>query len=441
MSSQQNEKDYWYVQGEAYDLKSFTSVHPGGKDQLLAVQGRDVTEMVYSMHSLASMDSVKAVMEKYRVNKTKAPDSELFAWKAGGFYDNLSKRVGSYIKSLGPKESHKANNLFWCIYALEVIIQIFMFYSWIAGGSYLAPFVAGMISMSIGFMLFHTAGHCGLSKDAKVNRFWYMLYANYILGFFSAIWDLHHNYAHHSYTNIYRKDPDISNSSTFIRKNKDQKFKPLHRFQFVTAYVVLVVIPNQWLGQILQYTLSCKRGKIFGLPMIHEREREMTSIWNYFLMIFGLGVILAYSHGILFALVSLYIYSSAVGISYWACVFPNHDTDMSEQSNVDDVKGTDWGVHQIRHSSNFKIPEFVSYLIGGMSYQIEHHLFPCVHPRHYPAISKIVQEECKKNDVKYHVHSSWLDALKGNFNHLKEMAMPKDLKDSSLLLAFKLPTF
>jgi len=69
-------------------------------------------------------------------------------------------------------------------------------------------------------MIFHTAGHCGISKNPLVNMFWFKLFANYILGFIDKIWDIHHNYAHHCYTNIHRRDPDVSNAIAIIRKNE-----------------------------------------------------------------------------------------------------------------------------------------------------------------------------------------------------------------------------
>jgi len=60
-----------------------------------------------------------------------------------------------------------------------------------------------------------------------------------------------------------------------------------------------------------------------------------------------------------------------------------------------------------------------------MNYQIEHHLFPTIHPRHYPKVSKIVEEECKLAGVPYHMHLSWLDALRGNYRHLINMSKPR----------------
>ena len=416
--------DYFYVHGQAYDLKSYADFHPGGKTQLLTLQGRDCTEMVYSMHALTSINKVKSILEKYKVQTPKNSLMDTFNWSENGLYGTLKQRAQEYFQGLNGKDTHKSNNMFWFITAIEIAVHLLLFYWWIAGGSYLCPLLAGLITCSLGLMVLHTAGHNAISKNPKVNTFWYKLYANYFFGFVSGLWNIHHNYGHHAYTNIHRKDPDVSNTLAVVRKSPHQAIKPQHKAQWYTAYLLLVFMPNQWVGQIIQYWFALKRGKIFGLPLLDKGEKNVAPFYGFFSVIFCLAAVVWFRHGLSFAIVSMYLYSFGVGFVYWACTFPNHDTDMSEQSSLDEVlsKDADWGEHQIRHSSDFWMPDFLSYFIGGMNYQIEHHLFPSVHPRHYPALSKIVKEECEKRKVPYHVHSSWFNALKGNFKHLYEMS-------------------
>jgi len=416
--------EYWYVHGDAYDLSSYAKVHPGGEYQLNVLRGRDCTEMVYSMHAMASLDKVKKILAKYKVENVKQKEEVApFIWGDEGLYSVLKTRVNEMFNG----KNHKSDFFFWFVSALEFLAQIALFYFWISGRSYLSPFITGLLTTSLGFMIFHTAGHNGISKNPKVNNFWYKLFADYILGFISDLWNIHHNYAHHCYTNIHRKDPDVSNALAVIRKNPYQTPKPIHKQQWYVAYILLVFMPNQWFGQVLQYLMSTMRGKIFGVPLIQKNERKLSPFVIFGAIGLALFALVAFKQGLGFAMISIYLYSCGVGFAYWACVFPNHDTDLSEQSNVDDVvkNGADWGEHQVRHSSNFWLPDIFSLMVGGMNYQIEHHLFPTINPRFYPKISKIVREECAKRKIPYHLHSSWFHALKGNFNHLWTMSKLK----------------
>lgn len=56
-------------------------------------------------------------------------------------------------------------------------------------------------------------------------------------------------------------------------------------------------------------------------------------------------LILYFKQGLAFTVITFYLYSSGAGFFYWACVFPNHDTDLSEQSSIEETKLSDWGEH------------------------------------------------------------------------------------------------
>jgi linoleoyl-CoA desaturase len=80
----------------------------------------------------------------------------------------------------------------------------------------------------------------------------------------------------------------------------------------------------------------------------------------------------------------------------------------------------EWMVHQMSVTSNFAPKSrFLFWYAGGLNYQIEHHLFQYINHTHYPAISRIVQEKCKKYGISYHVNDSFLSALKSHIRQLK----------------------
>ena len=81
-----------------------------------------------------------------------------------------------------------------------------------------------------------------------------------------------------------------------------------------------------------------------------------------------------------------------------------------------------WAALQVTTTKNFSTDSLLwTHLSGGLNYQIEHHLFPCVYHLHYPSIHPIVKETCKDFDVPYYSYPSFWDALKAHFVHLKKV--------------------
>jgi len=79
----------------------------------------------------------------------------------------------------------------------------------------------------------------------------------------------------------------------------------------------------------------------------------------------------------------------------------------------------EWAVHQLASTSNFGTSSKCLYwLLGGLNFQIEHHLFPRISHIHYPAISVFVRDICRNNGVKYHEHASMMDAIISHIGHL-----------------------
>jgi linoleoyl-CoA desaturase len=85
-----------------------------------------------------------------------------------------------------------------------------------------------------------------------------------------------------------------------------------------------------------------------------------------------------------------------------------------------------WAIHQMKTTSNFANGSRVfSWLIGGLNYQIEHHLFPHICHVHYPKISGIVKETAEKFNVPYLQHKSFAGALKSHFSLLHQLGTGK----------------
>jgi linoleoyl-CoA desaturase len=105
---------------------------------------------------------------------------------------------------------------------------------------------------------------------------------------------------------------------------------------------------------------------------------------------------------------------------------------------------TAWAVHQVETTVDFaRDSRLLSWLIGGLNFQIEHHLFPRICHLHYPAISKIVEETCREFGVGYVAHETLLGAISSHFRWLRGMGMAGLAPDDAALRSNerRLPSF
>jgi linoleoyl-CoA desaturase len=81
-----------------------------------------------------------------------------------------------------------------------------------------------------------------------------------------------------------------------------------------------------------------------------------------------------------------------------------------------------WAIHQVETTVDFaRRSRIQSWLLGGLNFQIEHHLFPRVCHVNYPAISKIVEQACRDFGVRHGEHLSFRAGLSSHFRWLRRM--------------------
>ena len=124
------------------------------------------------------------------------------------------------------------------------------------------------------------------------------------------------------------------------------------------------------------------------------------------------------------------------GLSLALIFQPAHVVEETEfpLPNADSSIENNWAIHQMRTTSNFADKSVLfSWLIGGLNYQIEHHLFPKVCHVHYKKISKIVKKTAADFNITYHQHKTFFGALKSHFTFLNQLGTGK--YDSNLAKA------
>lgn len=417
----------WIIHNKAYNLEPYMKNHPGGSHMLAIGRGRDCTELYESVHSMSDKH-LQAILQKYEVPLPEGYDALMeenakthqFSWDDASFYNSLNAKVRKYFQEKGYTH-HKATWTYWLWMWATIATWAFLFYNWVRTASPVLGGLTGLIAISWGFGLFHTASHAALSNRPWINKLWTNLWGNWHF-FYYILWQQHHVLGHHCYTGVHRRDPDLGNSVKMVRKHPMSRYNPTtHPHQGWSVFPLFLIFPNQWFGQGLLYLLAFRFEKLFGMKIYKQLE---DTDWRNLLMItipsaFIHFVLPIYLHGAAW-LPSLALYFIIGGSTYWAIVFPNHDTEPSNVNALSPSK--DWGVQQIQASASFHQPEWLAQFWGGMCYQIEHHLFPSIHPLFYPELAKIVQQHCREHNVVYPYHNSWSAALLSFAKHMQVMS-------------------
>ena len=66
----------------------------------------------------------------------------------------------------------------------------------------------------------------------------------------------------------------------------------------------------------------------------------------------------------------------------------------------------------------------LSWFLGGLNFQVEHHLFHRICHIHYPALSKLVESTCEEFGIRYAANKSFLAAVASHWRWLHRMGQP-----------------
>jgi linoleoyl-CoA desaturase len=86
---------------------------------------------------------------------------------------------------------------------------------------------------------------------------------------------------------------------------------------------------------------------------------------------------------------------------------------------------TGWAEHQVRATVDFAPSnQLLGWYVGGLNFQVEHHLFPDVCHVHYPALAEIVESACEAHGIPYHARRTLRDAIAAHHRFLRVMGRP-----------------
>ncbi len=293
--------------------------------------------------------------------------------------------------------------------------------------------VMGLGMAGLGLVTMHDANHGSFSKHGWVNT----LFSNslYLLGGFPPNWRYQHNTLHHGYTNIEGHDEDIAHGGV-LRFSPHKPLKKVHKYQYIYAWFFYGLMTFSWVT--IKDFKKLRDYKNAGA--ILNRSGNYKALFNkiliskviYYVVFLVLPIVfipLAW-YWVLAGFLIMHFTSGLIlgTIFQTAHVVPTSEYPVP---NINNEMDNNWAVHQLYTTSNFAPNSTIfSWLIGGLNYQVVHHLFPNISHVHYKSLAKIVEKTALKYQLPYHVNKTFFGAVYQHALMLKSLGMSINMKTS-----------
>lgn len=338
--------------------------------------------------------------------------------------------------------------------------------------------VMGFFAHLVGTCIQHDGNHGAFSKSPFINTLagWTMD----MIGASAFTWQFQHMLGHHPYTNLLdiheeelktkgidtplqnkdqESDPDVFSSFPLIRMHPVHEPTWINRYQhlyapILFAFMTLAKVFQQDVEVALSHRLyhidaKCRYGSIWNVIRFWGMKTlsmvYMIALPCYFhgvkrgLVLFTVGhltcgevlatmfIVNHVIEGVAFlqkdARTGMDVQSkptTAEGIS------PMTETQKSMGKDAPKIALNDWAAVQCQTSVNWSSGSwFWNHFSGGLSHQIEHHLFPSICHTNYVYIQDVVEKTCREFGVPYQSEPNLYVAYGKMLTHLKIMGRMK----------------
>ena len=280
----------------------------------------------------------------------------------------------------------------------------------------------GLAIAGIGMSVQHDGNHGATSKHAWVNRLFGC--GLDFMGVCSFIWRQKHNICHHTFTNIQGVDHDLDFGS-LARLSPEQPRRPWHRWQHLYLWFFYGFLLPKW---VFHDDFVVLRGRFIGGHALTPPSRAKLAAfagWKIFFVTWAI-VIPAFFHPLWQVLVFHLVACFALGATLGTVFQLAHCTRDAEFPAATAGRSMgEWTVHQLATTVDFgRSNPILTWFVGGLNFQVEHHLFPKVSHVHYPALSRIVERLAAKHGLQYRSQPSFFGAVIAHLAHLRDLGRP-----------------
>ena len=341
-----------------------------------------------------------------------------------GFREELIRRVDDHF-ARARVSPHADPRMVWKTAVLLL---------WFAGSYGLLVFAATawwqgiLLSLSlalsiagIGMGIQHDANHGAYSKSPALNHLLGMTLD--LMGASSYVWRWKHNVFHHTYTNLSGADDDVD-LGLLGRLAPAQQRRPLHRFQQFYLWPLYGFLNPKW--QLVDDFKSVARARIGGHHFPRPSGGDLVEFLATKAVFFGWALVIpAFFHRFWVVLAFYAVTWFTVGVVLSVVFQLAHcveEASFPRPPGASRLLPDAWAAHQVRTTVDFaRGSRLLTWYLGGLNHQIEHHLFPRVCHVHYPALSPIVERACLDFGLPYSVHETLSGAISSHFRWLRRM--------------------
>jgi linoleoyl-CoA desaturase len=357
---------------------------------------------------------------KIKFNKTKDPD----------FITELREEVNNYFTKNHISPHANAAMVLKTITILAITFGSYalILTNWFAPWQMLLlAIIMGLGVAGIGFSIQHDANHGAYSSNPTINKI-LGLTLN-LIGGNAFTWKVQHNILHHTYTNIYSLDEDLD-AGIIVRLSPNAPLRKFHKYQQYFAFAAYSLVTLSWF--LIKDFKKIKRYH----GGVNEGYQKPVPASEYVILILSKIIYIGYAIVIPLLVLNIHWWQFLIGflcmhfttgvvlsvVFQLAHVVEGPEQPMPDENGLIDNA---WAIHQMRTTANFaKNNKLLCWYVGGLNFQIEHHIFPKVCSIHYPKISPIVKSVALRHGVPYHEQKTLLDAIKSHYHFLKILGNP-----------------
>lgn len=349
-----------------------------------------------------------------------------FANRQQEFFITLNQRVNAYFKTNQLERTGNSEMVFKTIFMFSLyFVPYFLLISGVTTNPWMLLglcVIMGLGIAGIGLSVMHDANHGAYSNKPWVNNV--LGLSLNLVGGHALNWKVQHNVLHHTYTNVHEVDEDISPRGV-LRMAPESKWMPMHKYQHYYAWFFYGLLTLVWVlvkdfGRLIKYQRE---------GLLKKQRTTAAKEWSFMLLtkVIYFGYLIAVPVMLLpisvgQALLGFFVMHYIAGFILAIIFQPAHVVEGTEYPTPD-AQGNlenNWAIHQLHTTTNFGHKEkLFSWYVGGLNYQVEHHLFPTICHVHYRNIAKIVEQTAAEFGLPYKSKDTFFQAIAAHARQLK----------------------